>query len=183
MIADGTLINKLRSGHKPSFEIIFKQCYPDLFNFAYSYTMDKQTAEDIVQDVFFNLWLKRKSIPIVKNLKAYLYTAVKNRCLDYFKHMQVIDKNKNKLTEAIIFSKTTTYEENSEVLNKVRECIAKLPKRQQEVIELRLAGLKYSEIAANLNISEHSVHSHIKNIYKSLRNNLQMLLFISALFH
>lgn len=181
MTSDSILINNLRKGHKKSFETVFRLYYVDLHNFAYSFVMNKQIGEDIVQDVFFNLWLNRKNIPTIKNLKSYLFTSVKNACNDYFRHLKVIDKNRNKLTEAIIYSKTVNYEDNNEILDKVQTCINKLSERQQQIIKLKLLGLKYNEIAIKLEISEHSVHTHIKRIYKIFRNNFPILLIISPI--
>ena len=74
--------------------------------------MSIDVAEDIVQDVFSKLWENIKSIYKISNIKSYLFTTVKNNCINYFKHRSIEDKNQDKVVEALIFSETYTFLED-----------------------------------------------------------------------
>ena len=106
-------------------------------------------------------------------MKSYLYSSVKHGCLDYIKHLQVIDANKEKLAEALIFSGTVEYEDNQELLDKVKQCMQGLPEQQRKVLELKVfQKMNYKEIARELDITEESVHTYVKRAYKYLRESV-----------
>lgn len=88
------LVNGLRNQSHEVFEVIFKTYYPSLYRLAYAYLMSKNLAEDMVQDTFVSLWSAASSLPTDTRLKSYLYSSVKHGCLDYIKHLRVIDSNK-----------------------------------------------------------------------------------------
>ena len=82
-----------------------------------------------------------------------MYTCVKNGCKNYFKHNCVIDSNNLKLCEAIIYSNTIHYEDNSEVIARVRECLDKLSPNQKIILEHRIFdSMSYKEIADQLKL-------------------------------
>ena len=153
------LVNGLRNQSHEVFEVIFKTYYPSLYRLAYAYLMSKNLAEDMVQDTFVSLWAAAPSLPVDTRLKSYLYSSVKHGCLDYIKHLQVIDANKEKLAEALIFSGTVEYEDNQELLYKVK---------QLKVFQ----KMNYKEIARELDITEESVHTYVKRAYKYLRESV-----------
>ena len=71
------------------FEQLFKEYYTKLCYFALKYTEDNEAAEEVVQDVFYRLWEKRKTIAIKTSVNAYLYIAVRNKCLQQINHLKV----------------------------------------------------------------------------------------------
>lgn len=167
------LVLGLKNQSHEIFEVIFKTYYPSLRRLAYAYLMNKNLAEDVVQDAFVFLWSVASSLPVNTCLKTYLYSSVKHGCLDYLKHLQVIDSNREKLAEALIFSGTVEYEDNQELLEKVRLCMQGLPEQQRKVLELKFFHkMNYKEIAQELNVSEESVHTHVKRAYKYLRKSV-----------
>ena len=138
--------------------------------------MNTHAAEDIVQDVFMKLWTATSSLPDNTNINSYLYSSVKNACLNYYKHLQVEDSNKTKLTEALIYSGTLEYEDNHALFNNVQKYLQQLPEQQRRVLELKIfQGMSYKEIARELAISELSVHTHVKRAYKFIRESVPLL--------
>lgn len=99
-----------------AFEFIFKSNYTNLVSFANSFVMNRQIAEDFVQDSFASLWQIAPTLDEDTDLKKYLYTSVKNACRNYFKHLGVVDSNNLKLSEAIMHSNTLEYEDNRDIL-------------------------------------------------------------------
>ena len=176
--SDNTLVKELKNKSHKTFELIFNRYYADLYRFAVAYLMNHELAEDIIQEIFSSLWISSSSMPDVLNLRSYLFTSVKNACMNHFKHMQVIDLNEDKLTEALIFSGTAEYEDNQDLLEKVRKYLEQLPEQQRRVLELKVFhNMTYREIAKTLNISEITVHTHIKRAYKFIRNSFPLLYF------
>lgn len=166
-------IKGLKNNREKFFEQIFREMAPELFKFALTYTMNEDTAEDIVQDTFARLWTMIPSLPDDTNLSAYLYASVKNSCLNYYKHLQVEDANQSKLTEALIYVGSLEYEDDSVLLDKVWECLRKLPDQQRKVLEMKIfQNMSYKDIAQALDLSEGSVHTHVKRAYKFIRESM-----------
>ena len=156
------------------FEEAFRYYYRPLFLFAYGYVMSEEEAENIVQSVFAGMWENRKRLPENLNLKAYLYSSVKNSCLNYYKHLQGEDSNRTKLTEALIYVGTLEYEDNSALFEKVQECLQKLPDQQQKVLELKIfRNMSYKEIAETLGVSPKTIDYRIQQALKQLRTDLK----------
>ena len=177
-----TSCNILLSQEK-KFKQVFEFYYPGLLRFAESYVKDKYEAENILQNVFLTVWEKRMSLRADANLKAYLLILVKSQCLNWLKHQKVIAK----YTENVIMtqqeidfnyyaiSKFQPEQIDIESLeNMVQKAIDELPDQCRKVFELsRYRGLKYKEIAAELDISVKTVESHISNALKLLRKCLR----------
>lgn len=173
------LIRGLKNQSHEVFEVVFKTYYSSLYRLAYAYLMSRNLAEDIVQDAFVSLWSAASSLATDTSLKSYLYSSVKHGCLDYIKHLQVVDSNKEKLAEALIFSGTVEYEDSQELLNEVRQCMQRLPEQQRRVLELKVFHkMNYKEIAQEMNISEETVHTYVKRAYKYLRDSVSLKVLI-----
>ena len=169
------LAGDLRRRSHRAFERIFKEMGPRLYRFAFSYLMNAEMAEDVVQDTFMHFWSVLGTLPEDTRVSTYLYASVKNSCLNYYKHLQVEDSNRTKLTEALIYLGTLEYEDNSTLFEKVQECLQKLPDQQQKVLELKIcSNMSYKEIARELDILETSVHTHVKRAYKFIRESLPL---------
>jgi len=178
----------LLSGEK-GFKQIFETYYLRLVRFAGEYTGDKHEAEDIVQNVFLKLLEKRESLPPDTNLNAYLLAMVKNQCMDFLKHQQVIHRyyinRKAELQQEMEFNyyavrKFDPDQMDIETLEQlVEKAIGELPEQCRKVFELsRYDGLKYREIAERLGISVKTVEAHISNALKILRITLKDCFFV-----
>lgn len=163
----------LRENFSEIFERIFREMSPKLCRFALTYVMDVNVAEDIVQDAFLHLLSVISSLPEDTDVCGYLYSSVKNSCLNYYKHLRVEDSHQTKLTEALIYVKTSNYEQNDVLLEQVQRALQCLPEQQKRVLELKIfQGMSYREIAAELQVSEGTVHTHVKRAYKFIRDFL-----------
>ncbi len=177
------IVSELKAHPHSTFKVIFNTYYADLYKFAYAYVMKKEEAEDIVQECFTSLWQTRNNLHEQTNLKSYLFSIIKNACLNYLKHLQVTDSNADKLVESLIFSNTVHYEESEYILNKVYDIIAELPTQQQMVLKYKLVdNMSYQEIALAMNISTTTVHTYIKRAYKTIREKLPIWVFIYLSF-
>lgn len=169
-------VKGLKDNSNVIFEQVFREMSPKLYRFALTYTMNEDMAEDIVQDTFMHLWAAAASLPDDTNVSSYLYSSVKNSCLNYYKHLQVEDSNRTKLTEALVYLGSLEYEDDGGLFEKVQACLQQLPEQQRKVLELKIfKGMSYKEIAEELQVSEVTVHTHVKRAYKFIRESLPLL--------
>ena len=167
---DENEIKALKDNSRKAFEKVYREYAPRLYRFAEGYVMNAQEAEDIVQDAFLRFLEALPALPDTTDVGNYLYSTAKNLCLNYLKHLQVEDSHKEKLTEALIFSGSLEYEDDSELLDKVKECVKLLPDQQRKIVELKIfRDMSYKEIAKELRISEVTVHTHVKRAYQTIR--------------
>lgn len=170
------LVGDLKRRSHAAFEKVFKEMGPKLYRFALTYLMDADMAEDVVQETFMRFWTALDSLPGNTRVSTYLFASVKHTCLNYYKHLRVEDTNRTKLTEALIYMGSLQYEEGEDLFEKVQICLQKLPDQQRKVLEMKIfRDMSYKEIAGELNLSEVTVHTHVKRAYKAIREALPMV--------
>lgn len=174
----------LNEDYSVHFETLYKLMYKRLYLFARNFLMDEALADDVVQEVFLGLWNKGKNMQGSIPLERYLFTSVRNLCVDHHRKLNIIDKYQKHLieSEAMVYFPYT--EEESEREAKVKKLLSELPDMQRQVVELSVVeGLKYKEVAERLNIAEGTVHTHIKRAYKYIKTHLVfLLLFLCMIF-
>ena len=139
------------------------------------YIGNRNSVEDLVQDFFVSLWIDSPRLKIKSSLKSYLFTSIKNRCLDYQKHHKLTEKYRS----YILFSteKENEFTEHlvaeSELRQAIQKSLGKLSPRCREIFEYsRLHGLLNQEISDKLGISKRTVELQISNSLKILRREL-----------
>lgn len=167
---------KIRQSDRRAFDSLFRSVYPQLVKFAATYTKEKSSANDIVQDSFVSLWQNRLSIDPKQSLKAYLYRIVRNRSLNYLRNRSSeIAKSEIIVEEKLQPAEQVESNENVDKLSeKFGEWIEQLPERQQEAFELsRFEGLNHEEIANVMDVSPKTVNNHIVAALKQLRSKYE----------
>jgi RNA polymerase sigma-70 factor, ECF subfamily len=166
---------QIAAGNRASFEALFRQHYRPLCAFALGYLKDSDKCEDLVQDLFFRLWLDREKVNITTSVKAYLYASVRNRCLNAVKvqgRMRVL----NDEVDEHVQEEERSEDEHSERIARVQSAIELLPEERRKVFKLsRYEGLKYHEIAERLGISVKTVENQMGKALKTLRDELKDL--------
>jgi len=122
------IVRRIKQGDKEVFQKLFEIYYQRLFLYAKSYIEDADAAKDIVQDLFINLWEKRKNLVIISSLSSYFFRAIHNRSIQFLRHKKVISEFKEKhilkLKEAEILYNTSVDFTFSEVqLNEIRNIL------------------------------------------------------------
>lgn len=172
---DQELLDAIRNDDEGAFSELFKRYGKKVYEMAYSRIRSKETAEEIVQNLFICLWDKRNKLSI-NNISSYFFAAVKHRTLniieskivhkkywDYYK--KFIPQHEN-LTE-----RTVEFNELMEAIEERMEC---LPEKSKKVFVLnRLEGHSVTEIANALNLSEKTIQYHITRSLKELRLHLK----------
>jgi RNA polymerase sigma-70 factor, ECF subfamily len=172
---DEQLILQIKSGHKSSFEIVFRKYYRELCQYSCRFVTDTHLAEEIVQDFFFKFWIKRESLAVNSSLKSYLFRAVQNHSLNHIEHLKI----NRKYADYIGFQTRgngapfTDHMIEKELEQQIQKAIVRLPLRRREIFELsRFEGLKYQEIADKLEINIKTVESQMTKALEQLRSEL-----------
>jgi RNA polymerase sigma-70 factor (ECF subfamily) len=175
MNSDSEIIRRIRQGDKQEFEKLFRSSYITLVRYAKTILKDHDTAEEIVQDLFFRLWQDRVNLTIESSLNGYLFRSVHNRSLHFIEHQKVVDRYAGEIaassdetsepvTEAIYYS---------ELQSKVARVLERLPERCSVIFRMsRFEGLKYNEIAEKLSVSLKTVEANMGKALKEFRKAL-----------
>lgn len=165
-------------------EKLFTDYFVILKDYAFFYVRSTSAAEDMVQDVFYQLWSKKEDITIRSSLKSYLYRCVHNRCIEYLRqnNQGFLSIQKYLLDEAGIISRmmygTGLDNLNEEDINEiVDKTIRRLPEKTRKIFLIsRKQHLYNKEIARMFSITEKAVEYHISKALRSLRLTLEVYL-------
>lgn len=175
----GIIVNfshrKIQQGNIEEFEKLFRKMYTNLCHYASRFLKDTDSAEEVVQDLFYYYWENRKQIKIKTSLKAYLYQATRNRCLKVIKHNAVrqkyIDSAMHNSDEQANENANIESDELAQIIDKT---LKQLPERRRNIFVMsRFEGLKYKEIAEELSISIKTVEADMGKALKLFRTNLK----------
>jgi RNA polymerase sigma-70 factor (ECF subfamily) len=161
--------------------LLFKSTFKDLCDYAIQYLKDYDSARNIVQEVFVAVWQKKENIDLSKPVRSYLYSAVRNKCLNYLRdHRKFSDFLVE--TEDLYIQKSYKPADRlieNELKQKINDSIEELPERCREVFLLsRYENLKYAEIADRLQISVKTVETQMSKALHHLRSRLKEFLMI-----
>ena len=134
----------------------------------------RAVAEEIVQDVMFELWKRRETLDPDTSAQAYLFQSTRNRSLNHLRHERVERQGEPHITRSeAIDAPALSLVVEEELHVAMRRAVESLPARCREVFELsRTHGLKYSEIAQTLGISIKTVEAQMGKALRILREQL-----------
>jgi len=166
-----SLFENFQNGNKKAFDLIFYENYELLCNFAALFLKDSSKAEELVADVFLNLWKKKDQIVIISSFKAYLYRSTRNAAFSELR------KEKGKWVKSddeIEFQNTELSPESlmirKEIHESFQELIDQMPKQAALVFRLhKVDGMNYREIAELLDLSVKTVENHMGRALKAIR--------------
>jgi len=175
MIRDTDITGRIRNGDVGQFESLFRSSYVSLVRYAKTLIKDHDTAEEIVQDLFYRIWKDREKLNIESSLNGYLFRSVHNKCLHFIEHNRVVERH----AEDMAYQQTETQESPSDILNykelqeKIASILERLPDRCGKIFTMsRFEGLKYSEIAEKLSVSVKTVEANMGRALKEFRKEL-----------
>lgn len=171
-LSDKELWNLIRINDREAFETIYHRYWEGLMVSAFSVLEDKEVCQDILQDVFADLWIKRRTT-FIDNIPAYLKVTVRN---NVFKHMRsgyISQKHLDSLEKISFVDATEEAVNFNQLKEQYEKSVEELPERCREVFRLsRVENLTVKEIAAKLNISPKTVENQITKALSHLRNTL-----------
>ena len=161
-------------GNEQAFRVIFDAYRPRIYSFALHVTEDTSLADEIVQETFLRVWLHRQKLPGVLHFNAWLYSIARNQVFDALK---AIAKARTAAASMPVPASVNNVDESiadKEYAHLLQEAIGQLSGRQQLIYHLsRDTGIQHAEIAGRLNISRHTVKTHLVHALKSIRKYLQ----------
>ena len=178
------------------FEDIYLSYFSKMKHFAKEYVILDEDAENIVQDVFVELWENKKMLNMHMNLIAYLFTTIKNKCLNHLRHKLVVQETASKLQEEYTISlrmnldSLEAFDNNlfsdQDIEKIISRALDTLSEKCRTIfIMSKIEGKKQKEIAQELNISINTIETQKGIAYKKLRIDLKdyfpILLFILCL--
>lgn len=178
------LMDRVKNSDQSAYKLLYDKLWERLYIRAFTIIRRKQTAEDIVQEVFIDLWQRRKSIKN-DNIEAYLYRAVQLKAFNHYRNA----KNRENILKGLLYNQSFESNATEETINfnetrkTVLQSIQNLSPKCKMVFELsRIEGLKNKEISEQLQISTSTVENHITNAIKSIKSNVGTLLVTFLLF-
>lgn len=175
--------SKHQLNEEQEFELIFRKYYVRLCGFANKFIANTTEAEDIVQEVFLNIWAKKDRLKLDDEIKPYLFKSVQNLCFNFIEHQKVVDSYYS-VIEVVYKNKKEEFDSYESVLftefqAKVDEAIGSLPEECRKIFKMsREDGLKYAEIADKLNLSVKTVETQMSRALSKLKIELKDYLSI-----
>lgn len=176
-------VERIRSGNEAAFEALFRALAPGLCVLAARYVGSSQVAEEIVQDLFLQLWTRRTELAVEHSLTAYLFTAVRNRALNQVRrdrlttHLNLEKWSEESRTSGVhVDPIDTSSPAESELLDalELQDAIDRLPARCRLIFTLnRQQDMTYAEIAKSLGLSIKTVETQMGRALKALRDRLK----------
>ncbi|MDB5007233.1 MAG: polymerase sigma-70 factor [Mucilaginibacter sp.] len=183
--SDQQLILLLKQDKLSAFKEIYARYWKKLYSESYKRLKDKELAEEVVQEIFTNFWLKRQSLQITTTITGYLYLAVANQVIDRYRKELV--RSKYRETFKVVHSEVDNSTEDTIMLKELTSTIEtevnQLPDRCRSVYELSRNEYKTNkEIATYLGISEKTVENQLTKALKKLRLGLSHYLVVILIF-
>lgn len=187
-VDNGEVTEQFITGNLKTFEMIFNQYYQPLVQYGNTFMKDLNEAEDVVQQVFVSVWEKRESTEIHTSLRALLYKAVHNACLNRIKQLKVRRDyaQSEGASQAEVLASDPVQEK--ELQQRIEEAVSLLPEQCAKIFRMsRFEQLKYQEIADQLGLSVKTIENQMGKALKLMRENLKeylpVLIFLFLLGH
>ena len=182
------LISQVAAGDETAFRRLFHIYWDNIYSVAFTFLKSQVVAEEIVQDIFLKIWLKRAQLPAVENFDNYLFIIARNHIYNELRR-----KTGNRMVEE---EENSSSPEQQLLLKEtgrlIDEAVRQLPRQQRTVYELsRNGGLDHASIASHMGVSRLTVKSHMTKALHSIRTYLSrhnilpleiLLPFLAGLF-
>ena len=168
-------LQKLGQGDHKSFDALFMFYQPKVKVFLMGFIKDKDEVSDMVQDIFYKVWVNRESISQVKSFKSYLFQMARNIIYDHFQHNLVKETYEKELLNKTYYSEfveDNMYAKELELLIDI--AVEQMPEQRKRIFKLsRKECYSNEEIADKLLINKRTVENHITIALSDLRKALK----------
>ena len=165
-------LQRLAAGDGQAFHALFDRYYPRTVRFLQDFTHDRDTAEDLAQELFVKLWMHRDMLPGVRSLNAYIYRMARNAAINSLRNRgRNIPLTAAPAVSDPVLSEEEYYMREKELL--IELTVAQLPDKCRQVFRMsRMEGLDNEEIARRLAIAKKTVENHLNIALKRIRATL-----------
>lgn len=174
-LSDYELLKRCKEGNSRAFDLLFERYFNKLNLFALKYIRQPSVTEELIMDLMLKVWEKKDSFREEGSLGPYLFKALKNSMIDYFRKKELSTTPICKLTEESftqdITNETVSYNELQKIY---LDYLNQLSPQRKLVFEMsRHENLSYRQIADNLNLSVKTVESHVSTSLLFLRKKMK----------
>jgi RNA polymerase sigma-70 factor (family 1) len=180
---DDALLCAIRQDDEKAFAELFKRYWKKAYVMAYARVRSEEVTQEIVQDLFINIWDKRKSLTI-SHVPSYLYAAVKNRILNYLESQGIRRKHWEYYKNFIPAQDIVTEKQVglNELMGAIENGLEGLTEKSKKVFQLsHLEGRSITEIAEMMHLSKKAIQYHLTQSTKKLRIHLKNYIILVAI--
>lgn len=168
---------RIKIGDRVAFELFYKTHFVHICIFSNKYLHNAEESRDVAQEVFIKIWQNRENIDPGESLKSLVFKIASNECINRLRHRKV--KNNYEELYKIVY---VDYQENTpheslialELSEYISQAISRIPPKCRKIFDLnRIEGMRYNEIASELQISVKTVEAHISKALRILRYELR----------
>jgi RNA polymerase sigma-70 factor (ECF subfamily) len=173
---ESEVLQQIANGDECAFRLLFNEHWQNIYGVAYMLTKSAPIAEDMVQEIFMKLWIKREQLPGVENFRNYLFIVARNHIFNELKKRSTDILFTNHLLEYFhdigeTPEKKLLLKETEQIIDQV---IERLPQQQKMIYRLsREEGLSRNEMAERLGIAPNTVRNHLAKALEMIRHELQ----------
>lgn len=179
-LEDKVLLSFVQKGRTEAFRALYERYWENLYAHARAMTSCEDTAKDIVQELFVELWDKKENLDIQISLKAYLYRVIRNKVLNTYAQHKIHEKYRCSLAQygEVGENRTDYLLRENLVKKRIDEEISALPGKMRQIFEMsRNENKTHKEIAEELNISDKTVKKQVSNALKILKSKLAYVFY------
>lgn len=174
---DASLWLMMKGGKEAAFEALYKKYIGDLLAYGDKMGLDSEVLKDLIQDLFVEIWRSKERLSDTDSIKFYLFKALRYKIIRH--HQRALSAipipGDWAEQEESVEARMLNAEQNGMTAKQLQLAIAKLPKRQQEIIHLRFfQGFSNREIASLMNLQYQSASNLIQRSLQSIRQYLQV---------
>ena len=175
---DTLLLQQIRNGDEKAFQVLFERYRNQLFIYLFRITKSRESAEEIVLDVFLKIWLGRSIVTEINFFEGFLFRIAHNKAIDFLRMVQHEPAKQEAVWELLQAGATGEPADQRLELHRAEQTVHKavehLPPQQQKVFMLsRDEGLTYDQIAEKLKLSRNTVRNHMAAALEFIRSFLQ----------
>jgi RNA polymerase sigma-70 factor (ECF subfamily) len=173
---DSALFDSIMQGDEKSFRKFYERYFPFIYNQVLRIIRTEAEAEEVTQEVFVTVWMKRDLVFTKQNFKPYLCTLAQNKAIDFLRQLKREKKLYHYIQETAgedQFEMINAKADDSDYLPLLHQAIEKLPKKRKMVFCLcKLENKSYREINVRLQLSKHTINDHIVKANRFVRQYL-----------
>jgi RNA polymerase sigma-70 factor (ECF subfamily) len=176
------LLERIAKGDEAAFRQLVHQYTPLLAPYILKFTRSKERTQEIVQDIFTQMWISRESLSEVNDFRRYLYVASRNHALNAIRNMMREEKRHLKWLQdqPSDLTENSPAQDYSPYLGLVEEAVQQLPEQQKKVWVLcRMQGKKYQEVAAEMGLSRETVKKYLQYAQASITKYVRQKVIIA----
>lgn len=172
-VTDPILLQQVADGDQLAFKKLFDIYRPNIYTTTLHVIGDEWIAEEILQDTFLKVWLKRETLPAIDNFSGWIYTIARNFTYSAIKTIQSERKALLHLAEESLLKgnlQTGRFEQEDKFQTILAQAVERLPEKQKATyILIKQQEMKRDEVAKELNVSPETVKWNMEQAMKSVR--------------